>query len=150
MKCYVWKPCGHQRWQDKLQFSIWGFFEPSTLVNNHLLCYWATIHNLISKICPKIQILSSHLFEVDELLDELWAKIVRSESISTPIYVGCDKMYQSKVCVQEFSYFVSGLEIQLEQSKNYSPVRKKNQLQVAKYDEYCFFLGIDTNQWLCG
>ena len=41
---------------------------------------------------------------------------------------------RSKVCVQEFSYFVSGLDIQLEQSYNNSPVRKKL-LQVAKYDE---------------
>ena len=38
---------------------------------------------------------------------------MRSENISTPIYVECDKMYQSKVCVQEFSYL----------------------LQVAKHDE---------------
>ena len=49
---------------------------------------------------------------------------MRSENISTPIYVECDKMYRSKVCVQEFWYFVSGLDIQLEQSENYSPVRK--------------------------
>ena len=34
-------------------------------------------------------------------------------------------MYRSKVCVQEFSYFVSGLDIQLEKSEYYSPVRKK-------------------------
>ena len=40
-----------------------------------------------------------------------------SENISTPIYVECCEMYQSKVCVQEFSYFVSGLDIQLEQSE---------------------------------
>ena len=52
-------------------------------------------------------------------------KIVQSENISTPIYVECNKMYRSKVCVQEFSYFVSGLDIQLEQSENDSPVRKK-------------------------
>ena len=50
-----------------------------------------------------------------------------SENISTqaPIYVECDKMYLSKVCVQEFSYFVSGLDIQLEKSEYDSPVRKK-------------------------
>ena len=39
-------------------------------VNIHLLCYWPTILNLISKICPKFQVISSHFFEVDELLDE--------------------------------------------------------------------------------
>ena len=34
----------------------------------------------------------------------------------TPIYAECYKMYWSKVCVQEFSYFVSGLDIQVEKS----------------------------------
>ena len=53
--------------------------------------------------------------------------MVQSENISTPIYVKCDKMYRPKVCVQEFWYFkfVSGLDIQLEQSENDSPVGKK-------------------------
>ena len=50
---------------------------------------------------------------------------MQSENISTPIYVKCDKMYQSKVCVQEFKYFVSGLDIQFEKSKYNSPVCKK-------------------------
>ena len=83
------------------------FEEQYCFVNIHLLCYRPTIHNSISRICPKFQVVSSHLFEVDELLDELWAKIARSENISTPIYVERDKMYRSKVCVQEFSYFVT-------------------------------------------
>ena len=60
--------------------------------------------------------------------------LVQSENISTPIYVECYKMYQSKFCVQKFLYFMSGLDIQLEQSENNSPVGK-NQLQVAKYDK---------------
>ena len=37
---------------------------------------------------------------------------MQSEKISTPIYVECDKMYRSKVCLQEFWYIVSGLDIQ--------------------------------------
>ena len=45
--------------------------------------------------------------------------------MSTPIYVECNQMYQSKVCIQEFWYFVSDLDIQLEQSKNNSPVCQK-------------------------
>ena len=49
-----------------------------------------------------------------------------SENISTPIYVECNKMYRSKVYVQEILYFVSSLDIQLEQSKNDNPVRKKS------------------------
>ena len=35
-------------------------------------------------------------------------------------------MYPPKVCFQEFSYFASGLNNQIEQSKNNSPVRKKS------------------------
>ena len=30
----------------------------------------------------------------------------------SPIYIYCDKMYWSKVCVQEFRYFVHALDIQ--------------------------------------
>ena len=48
-------------------------FLRSSFVNIHLLCYWPTIHNSISKICPKFQVISSHFFKVDELLDEHWA-----------------------------------------------------------------------------
>ena len=59
---------------------------------------------------------------------------MQSENISTPIYVECDKMYRPKVCVQEFSYFVFGLDIQLEKPEYYSPVSKK-MVAVAKYDE---------------
>ena len=147
MKCDVWKPCSDQRWQDELRFSIWRFFEQSAFVNNHLLCYWPTIHNSISKICPKFQVITDQFslfrgrWAARSCLDEHLAKIVRSEKISTPIYVKCDKMYRSKVCVQEFPYFVSGLSglhIQFEQSENdcpVTPVRKKYRLQVAKFDE---------------
>ena len=47
------------RWQDELRFSIWRFFEQFFFVNNHLLCNWPTIHNSISKICPKFQVFQS-------------------------------------------------------------------------------------------
>ena len=101
------------------------FFQQSDFVDNHLVCYWPTIHSLILKICPTFQVLSSHFFKVDKLLDEHWAKLVLSENISTPIYVECYRMYQSKVCVQEFWYFVPGLDIQPEKSKNNNPPCKK-------------------------
>ena len=45
------------------------FLAQFVFVNIHLLCYWSTIHNSISKICPKFQVLSSHFVKVDELLD---------------------------------------------------------------------------------
>ena len=35
-------------------------------------------------------------------------------------------MYQSKVCIQEFWYIMSGLDIQPEQSKNDNPASKKS------------------------
>ena len=102
MKCNVWKPCSNKCSQDEFWFSIWRFFEQSVFVNNHPLCYWPTVHNWISIICPIFQVLSSHFFKVDELLDKHWAKIVQSENISNPIYVDseCDKMYWWKVCFQ--------------------------------------------------
>ena len=50
---------------------------------------------------------------------------VLSENISNPIYVKCDKMYQPKVCVQEFWYFVPGLDIQHEQPENDNPACNK-------------------------
>ena len=98
----------------------------ASIFNLDLLCYWPTIHHLTSKICPKFQVLSSHAFEVDELHDEQWSKIVESQNISTPIYVECSKMYWSKVCVQDFWYFVPGLDIQPEQSENDNPACKKS------------------------
>ena len=41
------------------------FLEHFAFLNNHLLCYWHTIHNSISKSCAEFQVLSSHFFEVD-------------------------------------------------------------------------------------
>ena len=60
-------------------------------------------------------------------------------------------MYRSKVCVQEFSYFVSDLDIQLEKSEYDSPVSKKSVAggEIRRVI-YCFFRAIDTNQWLSG
>ena len=46
----------------------------SAFENNHLLCYQPTIHNLILKICPEFQVLSSHFSEVNELLHAHWTK----------------------------------------------------------------------------
>ena len=81
-----------ERTRTSFNIQFEDFFKQFAFVNNHLLCYWPTIHNLISKICPKFQVLRSHFFEVDELPYEQWAKNVLSENISTPIYVECDEM----------------------------------------------------------
>ena len=71
-------------------------------------------------------------------------KMCQVKNISTPIYVKCDMMYWSKVCVQEFSFFVSGLDIQLEQSEYDSPVCKKiscrwHHGKIGRV-MYCFFV----------
>ena len=104
MKCDVWQPCSDQRWLASI-FNL-KIFWANAFTNNHLLCYWPTIYNLISKICPKFQSLSSHFFKVDELLHKHWAKIVQSENVqvSTPIYIECNKMYWPNVCIQGFWY----------------------------------------------
>ena len=62
-------------------------FGQSGSENNHQQCYWPAIHDLISRVCPKFKVLSSHFPEFYELLDEQWTKNVRSENISTPTYV---------------------------------------------------------------
>ena len=74
---------------------------------------------------------------------------MRSENISTPIYVECDKMYLSKVCVQEFSYFVSGLDIQVESTIVLYAKKISCRLQ-NMMSHIPFFSFIDTNLWLSG
>ena len=80
---------------------------------------------------------------------------MQSENISTPIDVQCDKMYRLKGSIQEFTYFVSGLDIKLEQSENDSPVmnpvRKKIGCRWRNTMSHILFLGqsiINTNLWL--
>ena len=127
MKCDVWQPCSDQRWLASI-FNL-KIFWANAFTNNHLLCYWPTIYNLISKICPKFQSLSSHFFKVDELLHKHWAKIVQSENVqvSTPIYIECNKMYWPNVCIQGFWYIMSGLQVDIKpgQSKNNNSACKK-------------------------
>ena len=127
MKCDVWQPCSDQRWLASI-FNL-KIFWVNAFTNNHLLCYWPTIYNLISKIWPKFQSLSSHFFKVDELLHKHWAKIVQSENVqvSTPIYIECNKMYWPNVCIQGFWYIMSGLQVDIKpgQSKNNNSACKK-------------------------
>ena len=70
---------------------------------------------------------------------------MQSENISTPIDVQCDKMYRLKGSIQEFTYFVSGLDIKLEQSENDSPVmnpvRKKIGCRWRNTMSHILFLG---------
>ena len=69
-------------------------------------------------------------------------------------------MYRSKVCVQEFLYFVPGLDIQPEQSDNDNPALKKavadceTGLADCKTGQvissHMLFFSINMNQWLSG
>ena len=80
-------------------------------------------------------------------------EIVQSGNNSIPIYVECNKMYQSQVCVQEFSYFMNGLDIQLEKQPEFdSPgARKKIGCRWRNMTSYLlFFSAFDTNVWLTG
>ena len=159
MQCL--KPCSHivvtsVDWM-RFNFQFKDFFEQFAFVNNHLLCYWPTIHNLISKIYPKFQVISPHFFEVNELSNEQWAKIVQSENISTPIHVECKKMHQSKVYVQEFWYFVANLCLTLIFNLSSSRIKNDNYcMQKAVAGDktllvkYPVFLLIDTNSWFSG
>ena len=142
MKCYGWKRCSDKRWQGKLWFSIWRFFKQSAFVNNHLLCYWPAIDNLISKICPKFQVLSSTFLR----LMSCWMS-----SKVKKVHSNLCQMHWSKVCIQEFRYFVPGLDIQPEQSEKYNPALKKAVASCkTRQFIYHFFLKIDTIPWLSG
>ena len=83
----TWKPCIDVHWLE----TLWSATE-----NNHLLCYWPKIHNLIPKIC-----LSLHFSEVNNMLNENWAKNVLWENISTLIYVKCNSMCWLIFCVDQ-------------------------------------------------
>ena len=85
-ECNIWRPCRDLHWLDKLQFSIWRFFL-QTAQNNHQLCYWLMMHNLISKICSKFQVSCFHISEVNELLDEYRVRIVWGGKISTKLWL---------------------------------------------------------------
>ena len=68
------KLCRNLHWLEELRFLIWRFFGQSAFENNHRLCCWPTVHILILKICPKVQVLSSLFVKVHELFNANCAK----------------------------------------------------------------------------
>ena len=70
-------------------------------MNNHLLCYWPTIHNLILNICSKFQVLSSHFFEVYELL--VSARWVLNKIVQW-------KYFNSNLCWMRINYAISCID----------------------------------------
>ena len=122
MKCDVWKPCSDQRWQDELRFFylkiFWAIF----------LIYCVADQQSITRSRRSV-LTSSYQFS---LFWGQWAaqcamskNCAKKKKNSTPIYVKCDKMYWSKVCVQSFWYCVPGLDIQPELSEIDNPARRK-------------------------
>ena len=71
------------------------------------------------------QVLSPHFFKVVELLNEDWAKFVQSEIFQLQSMLNAIRFINQRFCVQEFWNFVSGLDIQLEQSENNNAVCKQ-------------------------
>ena len=62
---------------------------------------------------------------------------MQSEIISTPIYVECYQGYQSKICIQEFWYFVSGLDTQLNDMwMKYAIEHPIYNICISKYAKY--------------
>ena len=65
-----------------LNFNL-SIFQQFAFVNKHLLCYKflnsEQPSNSILEICPKSHVLSSLFFRINELLNEQWAKNVRTE-----------------------------------------------------------------------
>ena len=122
------------RGSDEQRFSILRFFQQSAFLNHQLLCYWPTIHNLISKICPRFQVLSSHFSEVDEpietpscsmSIEQQWfeAKIFQLQSMSNTI--ACiDIMFAVKN--SGISCLALIFNLSIEQSENDIPARKKS------------------------
>ena len=148
MKCDVWKPRSDQRWQNELRFSIWRLFEQSSFVIIHLLCYWPPVHNSVLKICPKFQVLRSHFFDVNELLDEHCAKW---------------KYFDSNLYRMRYDVSIKGLRSKNSRTSRLPVIfnlkNPSTTVQCAKKSVagceirrfiYCFFRNLDTYQWLSG
>ena len=115
--------------EDKLQISIWQFFEQFAFVNNHLVCYWLTFHNLILKSCNADQPSTT------------WLSSISSSRFS--LFNSNHNM--PNVCIQDFWYFVSGLDIPPKQSLNNNPACKKRGCRLQQEVINLFFLQIDMN-----
>ena len=91
---------------------------------------------MISKICPKFQVLSSDFSEVCELLGEKIEQKLCEVNTNDVTNLCPIRYYVSiKGCCQEFWYILSGVDNQLEQSYNHNPARKKNWFKVVICNE---------------
>ena len=165
MKCYVWKPCSDQRWEDELRFSIWRFFEQSTIIYSvthqpSITWSWRCVLNFSLLVLTFCRSKRCSMSNEQKLL---------SENTSTPSYVECNKIYQSKVCVQEFWYCVpgphqnSGIEclalifnlsfLRIDWDSQFCKQKRScrlQTLQVICQVIYCFPQASHRNQWLSG
>ena len=120
----------------------WKIFEQSASENNHLMCYWSTIHNLI---CPKLQVLSFHFSELEDQLDKRWAKHawkenIQLQSISNAI-ICVDQRLEVKIrCI------LSDLQIRLA-TKN-EDLERKIWFKIVRYDD--LHPGLGRSWWIHG
>ena len=158
----------HANWLDKFQFSIWRL-----LINLQLkiIIYCVTEqtkHNVIAKICPTFQVLSSHFCEVKMLLYEHWAKncVIRKYFNSTLYPIRVIPMWkyvltqglQLRILVHLVSVWpwYSTWAIRKWQPCNAAELHRIFLSIVSRYDksytvdgwEFIHFFSIDTNSWL--
>ena len=106
-----------------------------TTQNRSLIIGVAAIHDLFwHKSCSDMLKEASYQFPMSlsiivcctcYFIPVRWRKnIVRRKNISTPIYIQCYNICQSKICYQELWHIFSDLNIQLEQWKWKSSTRK--------------------------
>ena len=124
--------------------------------------YWLTIHNSISKICPKCQVLSFHFSEARSMSCsmsiELFSAVERREqfqlqSMRIWFYVSCNNMYRSE---KWFAIKKSGISCLALISNLSNPrmviLHAKNWSKLTRYDKlYTIFIWyVKTNLWLSG
>ena len=97
MKCDVWRPCGDQRWQDKLWFSIWRFLSNLSLST---IIYCVTDQPSITQSRRSV-LISSYQFSLFwSWWAAQWALSKNCEkwknfNSNLWFYVECNKMYWS-------------------------------------------------------
>ena len=101
---------------------------------------------MIEEICPKFQVLSPHFSEINDtraMSNEPLANIVqKGETISTPIYVECENMYQQNIVVKNSGKSCLALRFDLSNPKM-EIQHAKNLFKVERHDNAYTFFSLD-------
>ena len=106
---------------NRLQTAMFESHVVSLVTSVDRTSFYFQFEHIFSNLVNIHLLISFHFFKVDELLDEHWAKIEQSEKKkfnSDPSRIRWDALIKGST--QELLFFVSGLDIQLEPSKNNS------------------------------